>query len=156
MFRAADVIKNHCLLLLWTHRVNFHHFIYFTTYFLYVAWVSLNKPINIDTETINRRLAGNILSVFPWIEISVFCYNLHHISFPEPSWEQVSFSPGNCLLPKNTKPELTHWGGDKMDAISQTTFSNTFSWKKIYEFRLRFHWSMFLMFELIIFQHWFR
>ena len=27
---------------------------------------------------------------------------------------------------------------------------------KIYEFRLRFHWSLFLRFELTIIQHWFR
>ena len=31
-----------------------------------------------------------------------------------------------------------------------------FSWMKMYEFRLRFHWSLFLRFELAIFQHWFR
>ena len=41
------------------------------------------------------------------------------------------------------KTSLTHWGRDKMAAISQTTFSNTFSWMKMYEFRLRFHWSLF-------------
>ena len=39
--------------------------------------------------------------------------------------------------------ELTHWGRDKMTAISQTTFSSAFSWTKIFEFRLRFHWSLF-------------
>ena len=33
---------------------------------------------------------------------------------------------------------LTHWGRDKMDDIFQTTFSNAFSWMKIYEFRLSF------------------
>ena len=33
---------------------------------------------------------------------------------------------------------LTHRGRDKMAAISQTTFSNAFSWMKNYEFRLRF------------------
>ena len=27
---------------------------------------------------------------------------------------------------------LTHWGRDKMTAISQTTFSNAFSWMKMY------------------------
>ena len=43
-----------------------------------------------------------------------------------------------------------------MDAISQTTFSNTFSWMKMFEFRLKFHWSLFLRFHLAIFQHWFR
>ena len=38
---------------------------------------------------------------------------------------------------------LAHWGWDKMDAISQTTFSNAFSWKKNFEFRLKFHWRLF-------------
>ena len=51
---------------------------------------------------------------------------------------------------------LTHWSRDKMGAISQTTFSNAFSSMKIYEFRLRFHWSLFLRFILTISQHWFR
>ena len=45
---------------------------------------------------------------------------------------------------------FTHWGQDKK------TFSNEFSWMKMYEFCLRFHWSLFLRFELTIFQHWFR
>ena len=33
---------------------------------------------------------------------------------------------------------------------------NTFSWMKMHEFRLRFHWSLFLRFWFTIFQHWFR
>ena len=33
---------------------------------------------------------------------------------------------------------LTHWGRDKMAAISQTTSWNAFSWMKIYEFRTQF------------------
>ena len=51
---------------------------------------------------------------------------------------------------------LTHWGRDKMDAISQTTFWSEFSWMKMFEFRLKFHWSLFLRVQLTIFQHWFR
>ena len=35
-------------------------------------------------------------------------------------------------------------------------FSNTFSRMKMYEFQLRFHWSLFLRVKLTIFQHWFR
>ena len=35
--------------------------------------------------------------------------------------------------------------------ISQTTFSNAFSWTKMCEFRLRFHWSLFLRVQLTIF-----
>ena len=38
-----------------------------------------------------------------------------------------------------------------MAAISQMTFSNAFSWLKIYEFRLTFHWNLFLRFKLTIF-----
>ena len=48
---------------------------------------------------------------------------------------------------------LTHWARDKMAAIFQTIFSSVFS-MKMYEFRLTFHWSMFLGVQLTIFQHW--
>ena len=51
---------------------------------------------------------------------------------------------------------LTHWGRDKMDATSQTTFSSAFSWMKMYKFRLKFHWNLFLRVQLTIFHHWFR
>ena len=56
----------------------------------------------------------------------------------------------------NPCPNLTHWDRDKMAAFFQTTFSNGFSWMKIYGFRLGFHWSLFIGFELTTFQHWFR
>ena len=51
---------------------------------------------------------------------------------------------------------LTHWGRDKMATIFQTTFSNTFSWMKMFDFCSRFHWTLFLGFQLIKSQHWFR
>ena len=51
---------------------------------------------------------------------------------------------------------LTHWDRDKMAVVSQTIFSNAFPWMKMYGFRLKFHWSLFLRFQLTIFQHWFR
>ena len=51
---------------------------------------------------------------------------------------------------------LTHWGRDKMDAISQTTFSSAFLWMKMFEFRLKFHWSLFPRVQSTINQHWFR
>ena len=43
-----------------------------------------------------------------------------------------------------------------MAAVFQTTFLNGFSWIKIYEFRLKFLWSLFLGAQLTIYQHWFR
>ena len=51
---------------------------------------------------------------------------------------------------------LTHWGRDKMAAVSQTTLSNAFSGMKMLEFWLRFHWSLFLRVQSTIIQHWFR
>ena len=65
-----------------------------------------------------------------------------------------------CLLPwfscSHKITLLTHWGRDKMAATSQTSLSNAFSWIKMWEFCLRIHWSLFLSFELRIFQHWLR
>ena len=49
-----------------------------------------------------------------------------------------------------------HWGRNKMDAIFQTTISSGFYQMEMYEFRLQFHWSLFLRVQLTIFQHWFR
>ena len=37
----------------------------------------------------------------------------------------------------------THWSREKMAAIFETTFSNAFSWMKMYKFRLRSHLSLF-------------
>ena len=59
-------------------------------------------------------------------------------------------APSHCL---NTW--LTHIIETKIATISQATFSSAFSWTKIHEFRLRFHWSLFLSFDLAIFRHWF-
>ena len=51
---------------------------------------------------------------------------------------------------------LTHWGRDKMASVLQTTLSNTFSWMRLLQLRLRFHWSLFPRVQSTIFQHWFR
>ena len=40
-----------------------------------------------------------------------------------------------------------------MDVISQTTFSNAFSWMKIFVFRFKFHSNLFLRVQLTISQH---
>ena len=44
----------------------------------------------------------------------------------------VSISVINTLRPR------------QLDAISQTTYSNAFSWMKMFEYRLKFHWRLFL------------
>ena len=61
-----------------------------------------------------------------------------------------------CYMVSPGHNGLTHWGRDKMDAISQTTCSSAFSWMKMFEFRLKFHWSLFLRVQLTIIQLCFR
>ena len=81
---------------------------------------------------------ANVLSKISWC----LAMGLHYCG--QVNWIAVW---GDCL---------TQWGWDKMAAIFQTTFWNAFSWTIMYEFRLRFHWSLFLRVQLTIFQHCFR
>ena len=62
----------------------------------------------------------------------------------------VSLSAHPCPNFSSTL-RLTHWGGDKMAAISQTMFSKAFYWMTMCEFCLWFHWSLFLRVQLKIF-----
>ena len=48
----------------------------------------------------------------------------------------------------------TLWSWDKMAAILLTTLSNAFSWMKILEIWLKFHWSLFLRVQLTIFEYY--
>ena len=83
-----------------------------------------------------------------------FSSNKHiHIYMHVTEWIIIYFNDG--LLAVRTQQTSTHWGRDETATISQTTFSNAFSWMKMYEFRFRIHWSLFLKLKLTIFQHWF-
>ena len=68
--------------------------------------------------------------------------------FETPSWSlwrQCNIYIASCALPRSQVISLLiHWSRDKMAAISQTTLSIAFSWMKMLEFRLTFHWSLFL------------
>ena len=80
-----------------------------------------------------------------------FCYLGSH--YVVQSW------PNSMLFFDIIRPQCvysTHWGRDKMAAIFSTTFSNVFSLMKMYEFWLRFQWSLFPGVQLTIFQYWFR
>ena len=52
------------------------------------------------------------------------------------------------------KNSMTHRDRHKMTANSQTTFSNAFANENV-RIRWRSRWSLFLMFQLTIFQYWF-
>ena len=104
---------------------------------------------------INRSLSA---MVFPVKDrcVLVFHKERFHLSVPIYLWwTNVNPDQWSHMAPLGLN-ELTHWGRDKIAAISQTIFWNTFSWMKMCEFRLRFHWSLFLRVQLTMFQHWFR
>ena len=73
---------------------------------------------------------------------------LSHCWFTFPVMTICLFSPKLLSEPKLWAGPLTHWGRDKMAAIFQTSFSNRFSWMKMYQFRLIFHWTLFLRVQL--------
>ena len=51
---------------------------------------------------------------------------------------------------------VTHLTLDKIAAISQTTFSDAFSWMRSFVFGFDSHWRLSLRVQLAIHQHWFR
>ena len=51
--------------------------------------------------------------------------------------------------------ELTHWGRDKMVAILQTTYSNSFFFYETVEFQIKFHWNIFLRDRFTMSYLWF-
>ena len=93
--------------------------------------------------TIRQHLFGFWFD-FPWQKLPevtlTWMVELWHCTYHHPTSDQI-----------NTR--LTHWGPEQMASISQTTYSNAFLWIKTYEFGLRLHWSLFLRFQLTIFQH---
>ena len=72
------------------------------------------------------------------------------LKFVTKGW-QIAGALDARLVSVYVKP-LTHWGRDKMAAIFLTTFSDAFSWMKMFKFRLRCHWSLFPRVQLTISQ----
>ena len=110
----------------------------------------------------NARRMYDVASAILGYDLLEICLNgpperLMRTEFCQPAIYVTSLAAIEKLKEENPKVGwLTHWGRDQMDAISQTTSSSAFSWMKMFEFRLKFQWSLFLRVQLTIFQHWFR
>ena len=120
------------------------------------TWV-LSAPDEPHVGPMNVAIMVLIMeSPFAILAVSVTMPSLH-IS---PSWPLPSYPSHLMTLPTWLAEQLldilTHLPLDKMVAISQTTFSNAFSWMKSFVFWFEFHWSLFLRVQLTICQHWFR
>ena len=132
-------------------------------YFKYSKFAFYHSSMYVDDRVIPGTRASAspeysrpplILPEFPLnIILRIFLMIIHHCLDNDHSFIRDAFHASTSWF--NWAP-LTHWGRDKMDAISQTTFSCAFSWMKMYEFRLKFHWSLFPGVQLIKSHHWFR
>ena len=107
----------------------------------YFMWIHYERLHNHNKAKHNKTVC---------IFLGIYCIRGHAVNSAE------CMSLKYICIWGNQTDYLTQWGRDKMDAISQTTFWSTFSWMKRFEFRLKFHWSLFLKVQLTIFQNWFR
>ena len=94
------------------------------------AWIWMNMKC-FSFKKLHWKMASAKCLHFCWC-FSVLCYQYC------------------CFIKFLDLANLTHWGWDKMAAISQATFSNIFSWMKMFEFPLIFHWSLVLKVQLTI------
>ena len=96
----------------------------------------------VETESRGFRISRDLAVRRPsawWIEVlivssgnSILTRTAVEVGF---RW---TFTPHILYLNVINNHALTHCGQDQMAAIFQKTFSNVFSWKKMYEFRSRF------------------
>ena len=91
-----------------------------------------------------------------WDEITYPCANFNGATVDIREWICNVHVTLYLVYHYLSVPRLSHWCRDKMAVIFQTTSLNAFSWMKMYELRLRFHWSLFLSVELTLFHQWFR
>ena len=113
---------------------------------------NITSEIIFETRCIWNILSTHLSSIFlekmcfsgyfvllPWKPPINTMWHFPYVSIYNPCFKS---RPNNILtaicLPS---PLLRHWGRGKMDAISQTPFWNVFSWMKMYQFCLKFHWS---------------
>ena len=126
--RQAIIWTNEGILLIWPLETNFSEIlIEIRTFSLKKIRLKMSSakfcPFRLGLNVLNRRTGLSY-------KLNIAMKVLH------------SHNTSNNACPTNF--ELTHWGRDKMDDISQTTLSNAFLWMKMLEFRLIFHWSLFL------------
>ena len=108
------------------------------------TWTTRLLPLKILIHVSFLNDKYLVIKIMDWYQIAI-----KPLSKPMMTQsDESNASPGSDVL--------THWGWDKMASILQTTFSNAFSWMKMYKFRLKFHWHLFLGVQLNILQHWFR
>ena len=103
-----------------------HNYINKWYYVGYDGTSRVNKPRKTDAPYLNNNYKNVIFPVGMLQLLKV----IYHISM----FDNVVIK----IHGAHSELYLTHWGRDKMDAISQTTCSSAFSWIKMFESQLNF------------------
>ena len=116
-----------------------------------------NQREILTADLVNSRLRNLTIRSLMWYQHQDPPRSYHSVVKCIAKWHMTRQLERKVDLRSYTYCPLTHWGRDNMATIFQTfSNANAFSWMKIYEFRLRFHWISFLLVHLTLFQHWFR
>ena len=134
---TIKILVAESMVLTWCQAINRHH----TDQHLSVS--TSPEPFFLSMTARSKPMREDIAYVTSSAIGLFFCH------WPRP-WPGINRDNGSRSV--YIKSLLTHWGRDKMAAIFQTTVSNGFSWMKMYEFRLKFHWSLFPRVQITIFQ----
>ena len=125
------------------------------------VWISTNISLKIVLKDPINNIPASV-QIMTWHRSGdkSLCEPNHRvfIKFQSKFVPKIQRTTRQCLVRLwfDAKMLLTHWGRDKKDTISQTTFSNVFSSMKMFKYRFKFHWSLFPRVQLTIFKHWFR
>ena len=97
--------------------------------------------MGVRASQINGKSLGCLLNVSGLTKLKLCITSPLCCKGTSGSLQKVPVIPSACwmlFIRHVMSISLTHWGRDKMAAVSQTTLSNAFSWMKMLEFRLRF------------------
>ena len=108
--------------------------------------IGITRPQRVNTQfsIFHWLLSSECLMIMPWNKCHrTSMIKLQHwfwqwfdaVTQLAITWTSVAIESQIHITPLGHN-DLTHWGRDKMDVIFQMTYSNWFSWMKMYEFLL--------------------
>ena len=145
-----------------TLATNFQIKFYNICCFLHNLWYSSRQNFNIRVslkwhsslikiEMIPQQIVAirRTKPIFKWWEISFCLYFEYNFMITDTSTRCQSVK---WIIEKYTTLNFNTWRPRQMTVILQTISSKAFCWMKMYGFRLKFHWSLFMRVQFKIFQ----
>ena len=139
---------------------------YHVTSILKIWWISVDKCFD-NRQAFLQKNRKKSVSVRGWFPIVPRLMVDLSSAFPENPYfsrnvpnrycgdndDQIRL----CVYVCTSRPKCVNSSPPRQNDrhLWQTTFSNAFSWMKMIEFRIKFHWNLLPGVQLTIKQHWF-